>query len=612
MELFKVFGSIFIKNKEADRALAQTASQANSLGSKFGKVAKTVGVASAVVGGAAIAAGGAIFEFAKKQAVAADDIDEGAAKIGISTKAYQEWSHVLSISGSDISVLQKSMKTLSVAAVNADKGNEALSMTFQKLGVDIYDSQHKLKSQEDLLNEVTNALAAMPANADRAALATQLLGKGAVELGPTLVAGVDGIAAMKQEANDLGMVIDDQTIKSSAALADQLDTMNQALSKLALAAFAPMLPMINDFAKLMTDAIPPIIDLVSPIIKQLTPALQELMAQIMPVLSKVFEAFAPVLTSVTSIIMQLTSSAIIPLLNALLPVITSLFNSLIPAFDKILQVIMPLIPPLLEIIQMILPALMQVINVLITSALDFLIEVFKQLQPVIVLVLDILKQLIQAGVLELIKALLPLISSVLPTLTELIKLVLPVLTGFLTILLKIADYVIPIVVESLTSLVRIISGSVSQCFKLLGDVIQATADIAKDAFSGLMGFIRPIINGVINAINTVIKGLNRISIKLPDWMPGVGGEHFGINIPLIPRLAKGGLIGKTGLAMVGEQGPELLRLNRGAEVMPLSQARDQILINKGAFAGAFIMDDYGVDKLLDRLVQRLKIYGIKP
>ena len=35
--------------------------------------------------------------------------------------------------------------------------------------------------------------------------------------------------------------------------------------------------------------------------------------------------------------------------------------------------------------------------------------------------------------------------------------------------------------------------------------------------------------------------MNKISFDVPDWVPGIGGKSFGINIPEIPKLAKGGL-----------------------------------------------------------------------
>lgn len=74
----------------------------------------------------------------------------------------------------------------------------------------------------------------------------------------------------------------------------------------------------------------------------------------------------------------------------------------------------------------------------------------------------------------------------------------------------------------------------------------------KTIFSNLMGGLYEIIkvplNKIIDGVNTFIGGLNRIQI--PDWVPGVGGK--GLNIPTIPRLAKGGIVDKATLAMIGE------------------------------------------------------------
>ena len=52
----------------------------------------------------------------------------------------------------------------------------------------------------------------------------------------------------------------------------------------------------------------------------------------------------------------------------------------------------------------------------------------------------------------------------------------------------------------------------------------------------------------------------------------MGGK--GLNIPKIPKLAEGGIIDQSGIAMVGEAGPELLSLPRGASVTPLSGGID--------------------------------------
>lgn len=73
----------------------------------------------------------------------------------------------------------------------------------------------------------------------------------------------------------------------------------------------------------------------------------------------------------------------------------------------------------------------------------------------------------------------------------------------------------------------------------------------KDIFGGIKDAAKTPINWIIGAINTLIKGLNKISFKLPDW---AGGKKFGINIPRIKPLAQGGYVKANApqLAMIGD------------------------------------------------------------
>lgn len=81
---------------------------------------------------------------------------------------------------------------------------------------------------------------------------------------------------------------------------------------------------------------------------------------------------------------------------------------------------------------------------------------------------------------------------------------------------------------------------------------QGVQNIFKGIFNGLEAIAKKPINYIISAVNSMIKGLNKI--KLPNWVPGLGGK--GINIPTIPMLARGGIIDSPTIAMVGEAGKE--------------------------------------------------------
>lgn len=78
--------------------------------------------------------------------------------------------------------------------------------------------------------------------------------------------------------------------------------------------------------------------------------------------------------------------------------------------------------------------------------------------------------------------------------------------------------------------------------------------------SSITGVFKAAINGIIDAYNYMVKKMNTLSVKVPDWVPEIGGKDFGISIPTIPRLAKGGLAYGPTLAMVGD--------NRGAAADP--------------------------------------------
>jgi TP901 family phage tail tape measure protein len=87
--------------------------------------------------------------------------------------------------------------------------------------------------------------------------------------------------------------------------------------------------------------------------------------------------------------------------------------------------------------------------------------------------------------------------------------------------------------------------------------MKATVSLVVD---GIKGYV----NLLISALNLMIRGANMISIKVPSWVPGIGGKGFSLNIPEIPSLASGGIVTSPTLAMIGERGPEaVVPLGRG-------------------------------------------------
>jgi hypothetical protein len=88
-------------------------------------------------------------------------------------------------------------------------------------------------------------------------------------------------------------------------------------------------------------------------------------------------------------------------------------------------------------------------------------------------------------------------------------------------------------------------GSVKNIFGKIGSFIGGV-------WSGVKASAIGAVNTIIGGLNTLIRGANSIKIKVPDWVPKLGGKSFGLKIPQIPKLAAGGVTTGPTLAMIGE------------------------------------------------------------
>lgn len=147
----------------------------------------------------------------------------------------------------------------------------------------------------------------------------------------------------------------------------------------------------------------------------------------------------------------------------------------------------------------------------------------------------------------------------------------------------------------LSNAVNTIYSGVTNTFERIRNRVQSIWD-------GIYQSIRNILNRIIGAMNSFIRGANRLSWDIPDWVPGLGGRSFGLSIPQIPYLAAGGRVMDEGWAMVGERGPEPVYLPRGAQVFPNQQENfspGQTFNFEKMFEGAIITirDDSDIRKL---------------
>ena len=269
--IFSLFGEIFIDNTNANKEIEKTTEKAENSGSKigsaFGSIAKgAVAVGTAVVGAATTLGAGA-FKMATDTSNAADEIDKMSQKIGMSRTAYQEWDYVLSQNGMDISKLETGVKTLTAQMDKAASGSGDAADMFKQLGIEVTNADGSLRSQEEVFNETIAALQNVGNETERARLATQLFGKSGTELAPLLNQSTESVAALKDKAHELGMVMSDETIDAGVKFNDTMDTLKRSFSGAMAQLGGAVIPLVQKFADLIQGKMPQI----QAFIQRLTP-----------------------------------------------------------------------------------------------------------------------------------------------------------------------------------------------------------------------------------------------------------------------------------------------------------------------------------------------------
>jgi hypothetical protein len=287
-------------------------------GSKFsGSLAKGIAKGAVAVTGAVAGVGAALMGAAGKTAEYGDEIDKASQKLGVSSTFYQEWEAVLQHSGTSMSSMTSTFKKLATASQDATDDQIA---AFEALGLSM--DQVSSMSAEDLFSNVISGLQDMDEGTERTALATTLLGKGAMEMGALLNTSSEDTQAMIDRVHELGGVMSEDAVAASAQYQDSLQDMKTSLQGVGNSLMADLLPSmsgamdaIGDFVS--TADLTPITDTVGQAVEALAGFLQDLD----------IEAIGNTVQDVISGIGDAVSLA--------WDVISQIFDSLSDAFDTI-------------------------------------------------------------------------------------------------------------------------------------------------------------------------------------------------------------------------------------------------------------------------------------
>ena len=280
MDIFKLVGSIFVDTDAANQSIQKTDKKVEGLGEKFKKGVGTVAKWGAALGGAALAAGAAITKAAKDEAENLDVIDKASIRMGISAESYQELAYAAGLCGVEMSTMEKAAKKLE--------------------GTDL--------NMEDALNQ----LMAISDETERTQAAIDMFGESvAYQMTPLLQQGADGMAAMKQEANDLGLVMSQDTVSAGAEMNDMFSKVEQSMGTLKAGLVADLMPYVMEALQWVIDHMPEIRETVSKVIGDV---------------KQIIEGLKPVLETIFKFVGQLWETTLKPTLDAILQFLDHVFK----------------------------------------------------------------------------------------------------------------------------------------------------------------------------------------------------------------------------------------------------------------------------------------------
>lgn len=167
------------------------------------------------IGAAAVAAGAGLAVFVKQTANAGDDAKVAAARLGVTTDAVQE---------------------LGYAAEQSDTSIESLQQAF------VFLAKKGVKDVDAEFSRLAETFAGLPNDGTRAKFAFDNLGKAGKDLAPLLSEGADGLARLRAEAREMGLVLDGTAVEAADAFNDTLGRIGKRLDGLRNRVIGPWLP----------------------------------------------------------------------------------------------------------------------------------------------------------------------------------------------------------------------------------------------------------------------------------------------------------------------------------------------------------------------------------
>jgi len=211
---------LYLRDNRFIRGLRMAQQRLRAMGTGLTRIGKSMMMA----GGMILAP---ILGAAKAFASAGDQLHKMSARTGVSAQALSELGYAAELSGSDLDQLGTALFRMRRRIANAATGTGPAVRALDALGL----SAERLTqlSPEQQFEEMVGTLGQIENKSLAAQYGFEVFGLSAKQLLPMLLAGTDGIAAMRKEARELGFTLSDEDVVSAAELTDAMTRLYKSL-----------------------------------------------------------------------------------------------------------------------------------------------------------------------------------------------------------------------------------------------------------------------------------------------------------------------------------------------------------------------------------------------
>lgn len=201
---------------------------------------------------------------------AAEQIQRVAQITGMSADAVQEFNFAVEMSGGNAESAAATLQRLEKNMVDAKDATSDSSLAFKAMGIEVKDSEGKMRSTEKVLADVAEYFKGTADGAAKTALAMQLMGRGGAQLIPVLNQGADGLKEMNKALDATNSKMSPQQLEKFSQLDDKIDMLGKSWQGFKLAVseffepayssivegFTSLIQMVTDWIKYVNDTIP--------------------------------------------------------------------------------------------------------------------------------------------------------------------------------------------------------------------------------------------------------------------------------------------------------------------------------------------------------------------